>query len=375
MKTIKFITIYPEVYDNKDLTPNEKIYLSVIHFFTKGKAHCCKLSDQEMSEELLIGVNQIRKIKCKLKKLGLITIGENCIKYVLPNSNETLPNSNETLPNSNETLPNSNETLPNSNETLPNSNETLPNSNETLPNSNETLPNSNETLPNSNETLPNSNENPCNTNENQQVTEGKDIKNKKEIKKEKNKKEIKKEKQEKESFLDDWEREALLKKKEYKDNSSNNSNSDSCTVVDMVMGLPVKDDVSIKDEPENKIETDRNAIIDTLAKKMVDKISYSIRTQVNQIKHECDKQMFLKENEFNELQLTKHIKSYLKDRNLDRILQDVTVFDRFAINAFNSYKNEIKRTITKLPKNNPYSDLDGSNVGYNEYKETNRWLN
>ena len=326
MKTIKFITIYPEVYDNKDLTPNEKIYLSVIHFFTKGKAHCCRLTDKEMSEELLIGVNQIRKIKCKLKKLGLITIGENCIKYVLPNSNETLPNSNETLPNSNEPLPNSNE-------------------------------------------------NPCNTYENQQVTEGKDIKNKKEIKKEKNKKEIKKEKQEKESFLDEWEREALLKKKEYKDNSSNNSNSDSCTVVDMVMGLPTKDDVPIKDEPENKIETDRNAIIDTLAKKMVDKISYSIRTQVNQIKQECDKQMFLKENEFNELQLTKHIKSYLKDRNLDKILQDVTVFDRFAINAFNSYKNEIKRTITKLPKNNPYSDLDGSNSSTNGYKETNRWLN
>ena len=303
MKTIKFITIYPEVYHNENLTPNEKIYLSVIHFFTKGKAHGCRLTDKEMSEELLIGVNQIRKIKCKLKKLGLITIGENCIKYVLPNSNE----------------------------------------------------------------------NPCNTNENQQVTEGKDIKNKKEIKKEKNKKEIKKEKQEKESFLDDWEREALLKKKEYKDNSSNNSNSDSCTVVDMVLGIPVKDDVPIKDEPKNKIETDRNTIIDTLAKKMVDKISYSIKTQVNQIKHECDKQMFLKENEFNELQLTKHIKEYLKGRDLDRILQDVTVFDRFAINAFNSYKNQIKRTITKLPKKNPYGDLEDSNVGYNEYKETNRW--
>ena len=307
MKTIKFIMIYPEVYDNKDLTPNEKIYLSVIHFFTKGKAHCCKLSDQELSDELSIGIRQIQNIKYKLKKLGLIKIDGNVIKYVSQN-NDTPSLNNDT--------------------------------------------------------------NPCNTYENQQVTEGKDIKNKKEIKKEKNKKE----KQEKEtSCLDDWEREALLKKKEYKDNSSNNSNSDSCTVVDMVMGLPVKEDVPIKDEPENKIETDRNTIIDTLAKKMVDKISYSIRTQVNQIKHECDKQMFLKENEFNELQLTKHIKSYLKDRNLDRILQDVTVFDRFAINAFNSYKNEIKRTITKLPKNNPYSDLEGSNVGYNEYRETNRW--
>ena len=311
MKTIKFIMIYPEVYDNKDLTPNEKIYLSVIHFFTKGKAHGCKLSDQELSDELSIGIRQIQNIKYKLKKLGLIKIDGNVIKYVSQN-NDTPSLNNDT--------------------------------------------------------------NPCNTNENQQVTEGKDIKNKKEIKKEKNKKEIKKEKQEKESFLDDWEREALLKKKEYKDNSSNNSNSDSCTVVDMVMGLPTKYDVPIKDEPENKIETDRDTIIDTLAKKMVDKISYSIKTQVNQIKHECDKQMFLKENEFNELQLTKHIKSYLKDRNLDRILQDVTVFDRFAINAFNSYKNEIKRTITKLPKNNPYSDLDGSNSNVNEYKETNRWL-
>ena len=302
MKTIKFITIYPEVYDNKDLTPNEKIYLSVIHFFTKGKAHCCKLSDQELSDELSIGIRQIQNIKYKLKKLGLIKIDGNVIKYVSQN-NDTPSLNNDT--------------------------------------------------------------NPCNTYENQQVTEGKDIKNKKEIKKEK---------QEKESFLDDWEREALLKKKEYKDNSSNNSNSDSCTVVDMVMGLPVKEDVPIKDEPKNKIETDRNTIIDTLAKKMVDKISYSIRTQVSEIKQECDKQMFLKENEFNEFQLTKHIKSYLKDRNLDRILQDVTVFDRFAINAFNSYKNEIKRTITKLPKNNPYSDLDGSNSNVNEYKETNRWL-
>ena len=308
MKTIKFITIYPEVYDNKDLTPNEKIYLSVIHFFTKGKAQGCKLSDQELSDELSIGIRQIQNIKYKLKKLGLIKIDGNVIKYV--SQNNDAPSQNNDTPSLN------------------------------------------------NDT------NPCNTYENQQVTEGKDIKNKKEIKKEK---------QEKESFLDDWEREALLKKKEYKDNSSNNSNSDSCTVVDMVMGLPVKDDVPIKDEPENKIETDRNAIIDTLAKKMVDKITHSIRTQVSEIKHECDKQMFLKENEFNELQLTKHIKSYLKDRNLDRILQDVTVFDRFAINAFNSYKNEIKRTITKLPKNNPYSDLEGSNVGYNEYRETNRW--
>ncbi len=338
MKTIKFITIYPEVYDNKDLTPNEKIYLSVIHFFTKGKAHGCKLSDQELSDELSIGIRQIQNIKYKLKKLGLIKIDGNVIKYVSQN-NDT-PSLNNDTPSLNNDTPSLNNDTPSLNNDTPSLN---------------------------NDT------NPCNTNENQQVTEGKDIKNKKEIKKEKNKKEIKKEKQEKESFLDDWEREALLKKKEYKDNSSNNSTDNSCAVVDMVLGIPVKDDVPIKDEPENKIETDKETIIDALAKKMVDKISYSIKTQVNQIKHECDKQMFLKENEFNELQLTKHIKEYLKGRDLDRILQDVTVFDRFAINAFNSYKNQIKRTITKLPKNNPYSDLESSNVGYNEYRETNRW--
>ncbi len=345
MKELKCITIYPEVYNNKDLTPTEKIYLSVIRYFTlNGKTRCCRLSDKEMSEELLIGIPSIWNMKSKLKKLGLITIGENCIKYASSNNEEASSNNEEASSNNEETSSNNEETSSNNEETSSNNEETSSNNEE----------------------------NPCNTNENQQVTEVNKY-NKKEIKKEKNKKEIKKEKQEKESFLDDWEREALLKKKEYKDNSSNNSNSDSCTVVDMVLGLPVKDDVPIKDEPEIKIETDKETIIDTLAKKMVDKITHSIRTQVNEIKHECDKQMFLKENEFNELQLTKHIKEYLKDRNLDRILQDVTVFDRFAINAFNSYKNQIKRTITKLPKKNPYGDLEDSNVGYNEYKETNRW--
>ena len=82
MKELKCITIYPEVYNNKDLTPTEKIYLSVIRYFTlNGKTRCCRLSDKEMSEELLIGIPSIWNMKSKLKKLGLITIGENCIKY------------------------------------------------------------------------------------------------------------------------------------------------------------------------------------------------------------------------------------------------------------------------------------------------------
>ena len=342
MKTLKFITIYPEVYDNKDLTPNEKIYLSVIQFFTKGKAHGCKLSDQEMSGELSIGINQIRKIKSKLKKLGLISVNNKTIFYK---------------------------------KTLPNSNETLPNSNEILPNSNQTLPNSNEILPNSNEILPNSNQIPCNSDENQQVTESKEKKNKKEIKENKENKEEKQEKEE--SFLDDWEKQAILKKEEYKKNSYNNSTiNNSCTVVDMVMGLPNnKEEIPINDEPENINETDKNSILDTIAKKMVEKISYNIKIQSDELKHECDRQRFLEENKFNELQLKKHIKEYIKDRDLTKIIQDVNVFNRFAINAFNSYKNGIKKAVTKLPKKNPYSDLEDSNSSYNEYKETNRWLN
>ena len=322
MKTLKFITIYPEVYDNKDLTPNEKIYLSVIHFFTKGKAHGCKLSDQELSDELSIGIRQIQNIKYKLKKLGLIKIDGNVIKYVSQN-NDTPSLNNDT--------------------------------------------------------------NPCNSDENQQVTEGKDIKNKKEIKKEiKNKKEIKENKEEKqekeESFLDDWEKQVMLEKEEQKKNSLNNSTSNnstinnSCTVVDMVMGLPNnKEDVPINDEPESK-SIDRNSLLDTIAKKMVEKLDYNIRIQSNEIKHECDRKRFLEENEFNELQLTKHIKEYLKDRDLTKIIQDVNVFNRFAINAFNSYKNEIKKSVIKLPKKNPYSDLEDGNSSNNDYKETNRWL-
>ena len=105
---------------------------------------------------------------------------------------------------------------------------------------------------------------------------------------------------------------------------------------------------------------------------MVEKLDYNIRIQSNEIKHECDRQRFLEENKFNELQLTKHIKEYLKDRDLTKIIQDVNVFNRFAINAFNSYKNGIKKAVTKLPKKNPYSDLEDSNSSYNDYKETNR---
>ena len=221
----------------------------------------------------------------------------------------------------------------------------------------------NETIESQNETVE---EFQNETTEFQNETHNKENKENKEINKEN-----------KENFLDDWEKQAILEKEEYKKNSLNNSTiNNSCTVVDMVMGLPNnKEDVPINDEPENKNETDRNTILDTIAKKMVEKISYNIRIQSDELKHECDRQRFLEDNKFNELQLTKHIKEYIKDRDLTKIIQDVNVFNRFALNAFNSYKNGIKKAVTKLPKKNPYSDLEDSNSSNNDYKETNRWLN
>ena len=127
MKKIKCITLYPEVYSNKNLTPNEKIYLSVIRYYTiEGRTHCCKFNDKEMGEELEMDIKFIRKMKCNLKKLGLITVTDNGIIYnkITPSKEETsLPVSNKPLPDSNNSLPNSNKSLPDSNQPLPNSNE------------------------------------------------------------------------------------------------------------------------------------------------------------------------------------------------------------------------------------------------------------
>ena len=111
MKELKCITIYPEVYHNDNLTPNEKIYLSVVRYYTvRGKKHLCGFSDKVMSEELLIGVRQIQNIKSKLKKLGLIIITEKGIKYVSQN-NDNKPLNNDTMSQNNDNKPLNNDTM------------------------------------------------------------------------------------------------------------------------------------------------------------------------------------------------------------------------------------------------------------------------
>ena len=300
MKELKCITIYPEVYHNDNLTPNEKIYLSVVRYYTvRGKKHLCGFSDKVMSEELLIGVRQIQNIKSKLKKLGLIIITEKGIKYVSQN-NDNKPLNNDTMSQNNDT-------------------------------------------------------NPCNTDDNQQVTKGNKENNLVD-----------------DDFLSSWSENALREKEENYKREKEEKEKNYCSVVDMVTSLPVKEETPNKEEALNEtVIEDRNTLLSVIAKKMVDKISYNIKIQAENIKQECDRKVFLQNNEFNEFQLNKFIKEYIKDRDLNKIIQDQTVLNNFTINAFNSYRKKIVSEARKTLKGkNPYSDLEDSN----SYKETNRWM-
>ena len=312
MNKIKCITIYPEVYHNENLTPNEKIYLSVVRYFTlEGKTRCCRLSDQEMSEELLIDINQIRKIKCKLKKLGLISVDGKEIKYK-------------------------------------------------------------KTLPNSNETLPNSNQNPCNSNENQQVAEGNKYnkynkKNNKEKNKEKNKDnnvaDRKKSDDSMDDFLSSWEEGVLKEKEEYLKKEKNNS----CSVVDMVTGLPTKEETPTKEEPVKEQPIDRSSIVN----KMIDLIDYWIKTEIvdtNMSKSEKDR--LLKENSYNRMQLQKHLTEYIENKDQLKLITNKQYFENITQNAFKSYKNKVHSEVKTVSNRNPYSDLEDSNT----YRETDRWM-
>ena len=352
MKELKCITIYPEVYHNDNLTPNEKIYLSVVRYYTvRGKKHLCGFSDKVMSEELLIGVRQIQNIKSKLKKLGLIIITEKGIKYVSQN-NDNKPLNNDTMSQNNDNKPLNNDNKPLNNDTMSQNNDNKPLNNDTMSQNNDT--------------------NPCNTDDNQQVT--KENKENKEYKaKIKNNKEENKENNlVDDDFLSSWSENALREKEENYKREKEEKEKNYCSVVDMVTSLPVKEETPNKEEALNEtVIEDRNTLLSVIAKKMVDKISYNIKIQAENIKQECDRKVFLQNNEFNEFQLNKFIKEYIKDRDLNKIIQDQTVLNNFTINAFNSYRKKIVSEARKTLKGkNPYSDLEDSN----SYKETNRWM-
>lgn len=116
-----------------------------------------------------------------------------------------------------------------------------------------------------------------------------------------------------------------------------------------------------------------NELKQAFIKKMIQKIEKEINLTLNSLESESDKREFKRNNEFNKAQLEKYLNEYITDRHVELMKKGESVFNNIAINAFNSYIAKRNKELTKLPKNNPYSDLDGSNSSDNGYKETNRW--
>ena len=116
-----------------------------------------------------------------------------------------------------------------------------------------------------------------------------------------------------------------------------------------------------------------NELKQAFIKRMIQKIETEINLTLNSLNSESDKKEFMKNNEFNKSQLEKYLNEYLTDRHVELMKKGETVFNNVAINAFNSYVVKRNKELTKLPKNNPYSDLEDSNNSYNDYRETNRW--
>ena len=116
-----------------------------------------------------------------------------------------------------------------------------------------------------------------------------------------------------------------------------------------------------------------NELKQAFIKRMIQKIETEINLTLDSLESEGDKKEFMRNNEFNKAQLEKYLNEYLTDKHVELMKKGESVFNNIAINAFNSYIVQRNKELSKLPKKNPYEDLDGSNVGYNEYSETNRW--
>ena len=108
-------------------------------------------------------------------------------------------------------------------------------------------------------------------------------------------------------------------------------------------------------------------------KRIIQKIEKEINLTLNSLNSESDKKEFMRNNEFNKAQLEKYLNEYITDRHVELMKKGESVFNNIAINAFNSYIAKRNKELSKLPKNNPYGDLEDSNSSYNDYRETNRW--
>ena len=116
-----------------------------------------------------------------------------------------------------------------------------------------------------------------------------------------------------------------------------------------------------------------NELKQAFIKRMIQKIETEINLTLDSLESESDKREFKRNNEFNKAQLEKYLNEYLTDRHVELMKKGESVFNNIAINAFNGYIAKRNKELSKLPKKNPYEDLDGSNSSTNGYKETNRW--
>ena len=116
-----------------------------------------------------------------------------------------------------------------------------------------------------------------------------------------------------------------------------------------------------------------NELKQAFIKRMIKKIETEINLTLNSLNSESDKKEFMRNNEFNKAQLEKYLNEYITDRHVELMKKGESVFNNVAINAFNSYIAKRNKELTKLPKKNPYGDLEDSNSSYNDYRETNRW--
>ena len=228
---------------------------------------------------------------------------------------------------------------------------------------NDNKPLNNDTMSQNNDTMSQNNDtNPCNTDENQQVTKG----NKENKINKKNKEKNKENKTTDESlddFLSSWEEDALKSKREHQQAKKDNS----CDVVDMVMGLPYKEETTPKEEPIQEQYIDKSSII----QRMISLIDHWIGTEIanNNKLTPSDKERLLKENTYNRNQLEKFFNEYLLNKDLNKMNDNGQYFTNITENAFRSYKIKIKSEAKKVSQKNPYSDLEENNT----YKETDRW--
>ena len=116
-----------------------------------------------------------------------------------------------------------------------------------------------------------------------------------------------------------------------------------------------------------------NELKQAFIKRMIQKIETEINLTLNSLESESDKKEFMRNNEFNKAQLGKYLNEYITDRHVELMKKGESVFNNIAINAFNTYIVRRNKELSKLPKTNPYGDLEDSNSSYNEYKESNRW--